>query len=226
MAIRARVQPIQRDIALLLKQALSPEARSAALARHAREGLADAQQHNKSVLGRIPPHETYVDRRKGAPVESVKPDGTIVYEFQLLEELMAWIGEQLALHSPILTGRYANSHRFFADGVELEPGSKLPEAREYVFLNNQPYARKVERWYSPPDGVYEAVAALAKKRFGNLAAIKFSFRAVHEGGIMAYPAVGAPAARNKKGRFTASGDRTAQKRERELRMPAIVISVR
>ena len=53
-------------------------------------------------------------------------------------------------------------------------------AEEYVFINTQPYARKIEgtggRRMAPqaPDGVYQAVATLAQRRFGNIARITFS----------------------------------------------------
>jgi hypothetical protein len=75
--------------------------------------------------------------------------------------------------------------------------------------------------------VFQAVATLAKKRFGNMASIRFSYRALNEGGIMAYQPVGSSAGRDRRGRFTASGaDRSAQKLENSLRTPAIVISLR
>lgn len=178
MVIRTRIQPIQRDTQVMISEMLSPKARSAALANFAKEQLAEAQEHNHRIMGRVPPHETYVDRRRGAPLESVKPEGTIVIEFDLLDDLFAWIGEQLVKHAPVLTGRFQRSFAFFADGVEIEPGAALNTAQEYVFLNTQPYARKIERGQSDqaPDGVFEAVAALAKKRFGNVVNIRFSYR--------------------------------------------------
>lgn len=223
MALSTRISPISRDVQVLLNETLSPQARSRALADFARAQLSEAEQINARETGRVPPHETFVDGRKGGDLDSVRPDGVIVFEFSLLDDLFTFVGDELIKHSPIRTGRYANSHHFFADGVEVEIGAPLPPAREYVFINSQPYARKVERWYAGDDGVYQAVAELAKRRFGNVAAIRFSYRALAGSAIMPYQPVGAPAGRNRKGQFTASGDRTAQKRERELRMPAIVI---
>ena len=48
-------------------------------------------------------------------------------------------------------------------------------ADEYVFINTVPYARKIERGSSSqaPDGVYQAVAMLARDRFGNVARITY-----------------------------------------------------
>lgn len=228
MAVRTKITPINRNIELIMNRTLSPEAQSRRLAAYARERLAEAQEINRQALGSIPPHDTFVDRRQGAPLESVKPDGVIVFDFELLDDLFAWIGEQLVVHAPVNSGDYQRSFVFFADGVEVEPGGNVPPAHEYVFLNTQPYARKIERGLSDqaPDGVFQAVATLAKKRFGNLASIRFSYRALSEGSIMAYQPVGSAAGRDRRGRFTASGaDRTAQKMEQSLRTPAIVIQV-
>ncbi|MGQ4273399.1 hypothetical protein [Terrihabitans sp. B22-R8] len=180
MALRTRIDPIARDIELLIAADLSPEAQSRALAAFAREQLADAQTTNEKALGRVPPHVTFVDGQQGGDVDRVRPNGSVVFEFSLLEELFEWIADQLVLHAPQLTGRFADSFLFLADGTEVPTGAPAPEAGEYVFINTQPYARKIERGLSDqaPDGVMEAVATLASKRFGNLARIRFSFRAL------------------------------------------------
>lgn len=185
MAISTRIDPISRDISLMISDALGPQARSAMLADFARRQIADAAAANAAALGREPPHTTFVDGREGAPLASVKPEGTIVTVFDLMDDLFEWIGDMLVQNSPVLTGRYAASHVFFADGVEVEPGAAVPPASEYVFLNTQPYARKIERGLSPqaPDGVYEVVAAMASRRFGNVASISFSFRFVPAGAV-------------------------------------------
>ncbi|CAH1658705.1 hypothetical protein CHELA1G11_12869 [Hyphomicrobiales bacterium] len=180
MALRVRTKIINRDIVAFVKQGISAEAAASMRADIAREALAEAQEQNRKALGRLPPHETYVDGRKGAPLESVKPTGTVLFEFDLYNELFSWIGEQLVLHSPVLTGHYRQSHLFFADGAAVDPGAALPEAGEYLFVNDRPYARMIEGGSSDqaPDGVYEAVAALANRRFGNVARIRFTYRTV------------------------------------------------
>jgi hypothetical protein len=153
------------------------------LAAFAAETIEEAKTQNKQVLGVVPPYDVFVDGREGAPLASVKPDGVIRAEFQLVNEALAWISTQLQLHSPVLTGRYAKSHELFADGVDTENPNIAPPAEEYVFMNIQPYARKIERGMSPqaPDGVYQAVATLAQRRFGNVARITFSYRTVTGG---------------------------------------------
>src|SRR5690606_34057746 len=108
----------------------------------------------------------------------VQPEGRISFEFSLLGPVLEWIGEQIVLASPVLTGTYARSHVVFADGVEADPGNVPEDAKEYVFVNLQPYARKIERGLSPqsPEGVYHAIAALAHQRFGNIARIHYTLR--------------------------------------------------
>ena len=217
MALKTRVQPISRDLDLFLSEDLGSKARSAMLAAFAAETIEEAKAQNKQVLGVVPPHEIYVDGREGAPLASVKPDGTIRAEFQLVNEALAWISTQLQMHSPVLTGHYASSHELFADGVDTENPNAAPPAEEYVFLNTQPYARKIEGYRglagvvhrapsSPqaPDGVYQAVATLAQRRFGNVAKITFSYRTAIGGDIIGGKA----------------GDRS------KLRNPAIIVRLR
>lgn len=183
MPVTVRIDPLEKDIDLIFREDLSPEARSATLAEFARQTLSEAEKTNTEALGHLPPHQTFVDGREGAAEESVRPDGAIAYEFNILEDLFAWIGEQLVTHAPRLTGRFAESFRFFADGAEISWAEPAPLAEEYVFLNVQPYARKIESGESPqaPDGVFQAVAVLAQRRFGNVARVSFAYRTPIEG---------------------------------------------
>ena len=91
--------------------------------------------------------------------------------------MLRWINQQLVTHSPVLTGRYAKSHAWYADGQPFDIDD-VPQAREYSVLSLVPYARKIERGESrqAPDGVYEVVAALANQRFGKIGHIGFGYR--------------------------------------------------
>lgn len=230
--VTTKIEPIERSVMLAIREGEPAADRGRRLAGYARQALAEAQEINRRATGRVPPHETFVDGRQGAPLDTVKPDGVIVFEFDLLNDLFEWIGDMLVRHSPVRDGDYAGSHLFFADGVAVDPGADIPAADEYVFLNAQPYARKIERGLSPqaPDGVYESVALMARRRFGNLASIKFSFRSFQGGAVMPYVPTGTAMMRNrtKRGRFTATPQPMADARAREhtTRQPAIVIAVR
>jgi hypothetical protein len=177
------IDPIDLDIQLLIAEDFSPAARSQALASIAREQLAAAQAQNKAALGFVPDHATTVDGRAGASEDRVRPDGVIDYAFELLDDVLAWIAEQLRAVAPVRTGRFLDSIELFADGVLVDAEGQIPAAKEYVFLSPLPYARKIEGVdgrppisRQAPHGVFEATATLAAQRFGNQALIRFSFR--------------------------------------------------
>jgi hypothetical protein len=188
--ISTRINPIDRRVDLLFPEHFGPQARSQALAQFARVELGKAQEQNRKVLGRTPPHDTFVDGSRSDNLEAVKPDGRIEFEFTVLEQTFEWIREMLRQNSPVGTppkdphpGLYRDSHQFIADGRLVEPGQPTPPAREYVFVNTVPYARKIERGQGGAKAVYHVVAEMAQRRFGNVARIKFGFSAPLFGGI-------------------------------------------
>jgi hypothetical protein len=220
VTVKIKVQPIDRNLVVRLTG--TDETRSAMIAEFAREKLAEGEQINSQVLGRVPAHETFVDGRLGASEDSVRPDGVIVYEFELTADALGWIATQLLANSPVGSGHdshpglYQRSHALYADGVEVDPDGEIPNASEYVFLNSVPYSRKIEAGESrqAPDGVYEGIAAMAQSRFGNSLKISFTYRAPENGQILNYvPIKRAP-------------DRHRAAHERDLRQPAIVVTVR
>jgi hypothetical protein len=216
--ISTRLEPVERDIALVLEDVTSGEAASAILAQAAAQARDEAIKQNMQATGSRPEVTTYVDGRKGAPLASVKPDGTILFEFDVLTDLFLWIANQLIKHSPVLTGRYRASHQFYADGLAVDPAGDVPDAEEYVFLNLQPYARKIERGLSPqaPDGVYQVLAKMARARFGNVARIAFGYRAPMHGAIHEWASITRmPSRRSPQGRA-----------EWLRRQPAIIIRFR
>lgn len=207
---------------------LAPAAQKRMVADFARQRLAEGLKTNRQATGRDPGYEQIVDGRTGATLESVNLPGRIIFRFDGgLGRVFEWIGDALVRHSPHLTGEYQRSHRFFAGGREIDPGGEVPPADEYVFLSVAPYARRLEKHYEPT-GIYEAVAALARRQFGDIAAIKFSFRSLQEFGIQPYipTGTGLVRLRGKRGRFVAtpSAHREARGRERATRVPAIVIA--
>lgn len=211
MSVKTRIDPIDRDIAVMFSDVLSPQARSSLFAAFARDQIDEARQINRKALGGEAPYSVYVDGREGAPLSAVKPDGVILAEWHFVTEVLVWINTQLQLHSPVLSGRYAKSHELFSDGVDTENPNNSPIAQEYVFTNIQPYARKIEgdairppQSPQAPDGVYQAVAVLARQRFGNVVKVDFTYRTAIGGSIVG-------------GR---AGDRSS------MRNPAIVVRLR
>lgn len=187
MATRAsvRLDPVSRDIALIRDEVLSPEAQGEAFAALAREAIAEAQETNRQALGYPPDYDLFVDGAKRASLDGLRPSSIVLAEFHLLLDVIEWVDAQLILHSPVKTERYARSHQWFADNVAFDDPANPPPAESYVVLNSQPYARKIERGQSAqaPAGVYEAVAVMARRRFGNIAYVGFTYRSFPGGAI-------------------------------------------
>jgi hypothetical protein len=179
--ITSKFDPIGRDLALVFDDALGPRARSRILAEFAQTTFQEADDRNTRALGRRARSRRFVDGREGAPISGVRPDGVVVFEWDLAREAAIWIGEQLVIHSPFRTGTYERSHRMFIDGREVSPGTSIfGGVGEIVFLPLADYARPIERGESSqaPEGVYQVVAALARRRFGAIVQIAFAWRRV------------------------------------------------
>lgn len=196
------------------------------LAQFAREKLAEGEAANQSAIGYIPTHKTFVDGSEGRQEESVSPDGgVIVYEFELISEVLQWISVALEESSPVGSGSdphpglYSHSHALFADGTLVDPNSPPPNAAEFLFINSQPYARKIESGFSNqfPDGVYHVVAMMAKNKFGNIANIGFEYRSLQGG------AIGAWAATTKMSHKGHANQKTRS--DWLARQPAIIVKV-
>src|SRR5215212_6675206 len=102
--IRTMFEPIDRDISVFFEDELSPQARSKHLAETARQALRAAQDQNRAALGAVPPHETTVDGASTTNLDRVRPDGKIVFEFQLLLDIFDTIHQELVANSPIGAG--------------------------------------------------------------------------------------------------------------------------
>lgn len=194
------------DLAAMAKEIGDPQEQAKRFARYAAEEIEEARQINRRALGKDVAYSVAVDGREGAALTSVRANSVVIAEWRLVEEALEWIGKALVEASPVLTGRYANSHVLFANGVEVRPGEAIPAgATDFVFVNVQPYARKIERGLShqATHGVYQTVAALAGRRFKDVAAIKYGFETVSK----------APA----------GADRAERKAEQAARNPAIFV---
>lgn len=216
------------DFAILFADVLSPEAQGKSLAELSREVLSDAQAQNVSVLGYAPAFLTLVNGAVVAlnALDRLRDGDTVTFEFDALDDVVRWVAEQLAAHAPYKTGQFRESIKCYADGAEIDPDAELKTAAEYVFLSTVAYVRKIEGAdgrdpESPqaPDGVFEAVAALAAQRFGNQAKIRFTYVAADEGGISQWAQT--PSARSLA---HARGGRPEHHTEWLTRVPAITVS--
>lgn len=157
-------------------------------------------------LGSQVPITRYVDGVLGKPLVDVKPDGVTLTEFELLGPVIDAAMEVLIRNSPYGPdegGHYVDDHWLFVNGqrrdavaegaaVAVGPGDDI------FILNARPYARKIEGGaierrrrrltnrraglsVQAPDGVYEISAAEIAGRFGNIARVRFAYRALPSG---------------------------------------------
>jgi hypothetical protein len=196
MAVKVRITPFEQTFKLLVDRNLSPQVRSQKVAAFAQAKIDAADEQNRQALGAVPPKTVTVDGKQGAPLESVNPDrGTIIAEWSLVGDVLQFIYAALRARSPIVKGDYLKGHTLYADGVECDPDNP-PLAGEYIFLNKEPYGRKIEigKTESGRDFViqvqnriYERTADDASKRFGNLAKIRFTYQAAFGGYVAKHP---------------------------------------
>lgn len=211
MKVSARITSVQRQIKAIQDRTLSPAARSRMLADRAEEAIREAEAQNRAVLGQPVGYTVTVDGKEGASLSSVKPDGRIVANFDLGHDVLEWIGAELVRSSPVLTGRYARSHVMEIDGSVWDGIGPMPEGRVFKFYNLQPYARKIEPGRSgalargpktrgtrrtqagqsdqAPDGVYQAIAAVARERFGDVARVTYTLKNFLPSTGLSHPAI-------------------------------------
>lgn len=171
------------DLQSFIDDSFGAEAVSAIIAEEARQAITEAADINAAAEGRQVPYTTTVDGSPSDDFDHVRPDGQIVATFDLLpSDMLEWISQQLFIHSPVRTGHYRASHRIFVDGVETALSAIARGVKEIVFADIAPYAPEIEphdgargESRQAPDGVYQAVAALARQRYGAIADIAFAF---------------------------------------------------
>lgn len=163
----------------------------------------------------------YVDGRKGAREEAVKPNGVIVYEYERLDLVVQFAMETLFDKSPVLLGDYRRAHTIFLNGSPVPNLAAWKSGDEVAISNYLPYSRKIEmgkmKMRVPgTDHVYRQAEQIVKGRFGNVARIKFTYRAVVSGAHVPYaPAGTANAAASRRGGV-----------EQRSRYPTLVITER
>lgn len=185
--LKTKVDSIERDVDIIISDMLSPASQSKQFAAFARQEIASTDDLNRSILGRVPPRTVTVDGSRGAALERVSPNGTIIAEWELIVDVLQWIADQLEERSPVISGAYRDGHTLFVDGVEVPRNSQIPAATEYVFTNQVPYARKIEVGKTNsgrdfviqvPNRIYERVFNDAKSRFGKQVRMSLGYEAL------------------------------------------------
>lgn len=179
-------EAFRRSVELFVDRTLSPKARSALLARTAREKLAALQA--SGTASRVV--RRFVDGREDAAEESVSPDGVILYRFIALPQAAAFALAFLQGRSPVRSGSFRAGFYLGIGGDESGAGGRFVRAaafnpaavggdiRSIVIGNLEPYARLVDVQlagarrlrFSVPADIYSDAASAVRVRFPGLRA--------------------------------------------------------
>jgi hypothetical protein len=154
----------------------------------------------------------------------------LVFRYLAMQDIVDFALATLRDRSPVGSGAdkhpglYRDSHIVFLNG-QLAPGNDVSAFKpgdQINIANPVPYARKIEAGrgqMSVPGHVYEETAQLVAGRYGNRAAIKFTFMPVRFGGVAAFAAFS---------RRIRQGRRLSEKARQDwlVRQPALEIRAR
>lgn len=137
----ASASTVARTISLFADRTLSPEALSRHLAVAARQARDDAIATGDAPAS----YETIVDGRHGVREEAVRPDGVIVYRFNLIGLAAMRALEAARALSPRDSGDYARAWMIAVNGKPWPEDALLdiPAGAEVMLVNSLPYARKI-----------------------------------------------------------------------------------
>lgn len=208
----------------------TPAEKSAALAAFAKTEIDLYDRANASALGAKVPYETFVDGVKSSNLMGVKPNGVIVAEWDIGLELVRWVYAMLRQKAPVLKGVYRDSITIFADERAVAAPEDAVGAEQVLIMSTVPYARKLEgvagKQYmssQAPDGVFQVVAAMAKRRFSNQAKIIYTFRNI---GGMTSSLEGWAAGRRETNSRRFGAAKAKRQYDKDTRNPAILIMYR
>jgi hypothetical protein len=134
----------------------------------------------------------WVDGVEGAREERVKPSGIIQYRYSRLELVAQFAMETLFDKSPVgepgdprpgHPGFYRNNHIMYLNGVAVTNLKDWKAGDEIAIANAVPYSRVIElgkmKMRVPgTDHVYQQAEQIVKRRYGNVANIRFTFRGI------------------------------------------------
>ncbi|MHA6731753.1 hypothetical protein [Devosia sp. A369] len=130
-----------------------------------------------------------VDGVRGAREEQVRADGTIIYVYPRLDEVVQAALDTLFDLSPVLSGAYRMNHRLFVNSVEARNLADWDGQGDIIISNSMPYSRKIELGkmvmrVPGSDHIYEQAEFTLQQRFGNQARIFFTYRGLMGGSVL------------------------------------------
>jgi hypothetical protein len=121
----------------------------------------------------------------------------IIFRYGVMRDVVDFALLTLRDRSPVGSagdkhpGLYRDSHKVFLNGHVVEDVSGWRPGDQINISNPVPYARKIEAGrgkMTVPGHVYEDAALIVAGRFGNKAAVRFTFMPVRFGDVQAFAA--------------------------------------
>lgn len=229
----ARLETFDRDLKLALAD-LAPDRINAALARFAREELAETIRSGEGS----PNYRRYVNRVEGAPETAVRAPGPILYEFVWWAPVILFALAELQKRSPRKSGRFASSFIVIVGGKILTDFSDIPAEGEVVITNFQPYVRKAEAGLLgvARRRLFDGTKRLLNSRYGEIVKAETAFLSIGQGVHPSIPYIlkgGAPrrlaVASNRSGAFRAGRRFLARRKDtapgQPLTYPSILLNL-
>lgn len=135
----AGLEAFERDIKIATK-GLKPDAINAALAKYAKEELARVIASGEASAN----YNRYVNNVPGAPGESVRVPGSILYVFSNWSLIIKDALAELQKRSPRVSGRFARSFIVIVNEKVVTDFAAIPVDAEVIITNFQPYVRRLE----------------------------------------------------------------------------------
>ncbi len=184
MPVKTKITSFANTYNILVDNTFSAKARSEKVRAYASKRISEADEVNRRALGAVPPKTVTVNGWQDDTLSNIDPDrGVIIAEYRLIGDVLEFIIETLKSRSPFQSGDYRDGHIMLADDVEADP-YEPPMATRFTFLNNVPYARKIEIGKTKEgrdfviqveNRIYQRTYQDAKAKFGNLAKITTGF---------------------------------------------------
>ena len=173
------------EIAEWVQEVRSPAVASREIAALVLSEIAAMDEVYLRIVGHVVRRLITVDGQRGRDLSLVRPDGgEIDVEWDVVSDVLIWIGQTLRDRSPVVSGKYREGHTLYAGDEMVPVGAVIPPATRYTFINLQPYAHKIEIGKTRsgrdfviqvPNRIYERTAIDASARFGNIARITFDY---------------------------------------------------
>lgn len=151
---------------LFLNEAAGPAAQRRIFVEEAKRLRDEGLARNRRALGVNTPYTQFVDGAEGAPLESVKLDGVIVFRYDIgftAAQFAVSVLREVSPYDPTPDGKphYRDRHFVVVDDAIVDPPYDTIRGFErMLIINDRVYTRKLEARY----GVYGDLAYPAVRR--------------------------------------------------------------